>query len=46
VERISMPGERSEATRVARGRDGIPIAPALKRGLDQLADELGIPTLG
>jgi LDH2 family malate/lactate/ureidoglycolate dehydrogenase len=46
VERIAIPGERSEATRMQRGRDGIPIAPALKRGLDQLADELGIATLG
>ena len=42
VERITMPGERSEATRALRGRGGIPIAPALKRGLDQLAGELGI----
>jgi L-2-hydroxycarboxylate dehydrogenase (NAD+) len=45
VARISMPGERSEETRVARDRDGIPLAPALKRGLDQLAGELGIATL-
>jgi hypothetical protein len=30
-----MPGERSEATRVKRGRDGIPLAPALQRGLAQ-----------
>ena len=45
VERISMPGERSEETRLTRGRDGIPIAPALKRGLDQLAQELGIAAL-
>jgi LDH2 family malate/lactate/ureidoglycolate dehydrogenase len=45
VERITMPGERSEETRVARNRDGIPIAPALQRGLDQLASELGIATL-
>jgi L-2-hydroxycarboxylate dehydrogenase (NAD+) len=46
VERITMPGERSEATRIARGRNGIPIAPALQRGLDQVADELGIAKLG
>jgi L-2-hydroxycarboxylate dehydrogenase (NAD+) len=45
VERISMPGERSEEARVKRGRDGIPIAPALKRGLDALAGELGIAML-
>ena len=43
--RISMPGERSEETRARRGRDGIPLAPALQRGLDQLADELGIAKL-
>jgi LDH2 family malate/lactate/ureidoglycolate dehydrogenase len=46
VERISVPGERSEETRLARTRDGIPIAPALMRGLDQLAGELGIAKLG
>jgi L-2-hydroxycarboxylate dehydrogenase (NAD+) len=46
VERIAMPGERSEETRIARSRDGIPIAPALKRGLDQLAQELGMAKLG
>jgi L-2-hydroxycarboxylate dehydrogenase (NAD+) len=45
VDRISVPGERSHETRVARGRDGIPIAPALLRGLDQLAGELGIVKL-
>jgi LDH2 family malate/lactate/ureidoglycolate dehydrogenase len=45
VKRIAMPGERSEATRIARGRDGIPIAPALMRGLDRLADELKIAPL-
>ncbi len=46
VERIFVPGERSHATRTARTRDGIPIAAALMRGLDQLADELGIAKLG
>jgi L-2-hydroxycarboxylate dehydrogenase (NAD+) len=45
VERISLPGERSHEARVTRGRDGIPIAPALLRGLDQLADELGMAKL-
>ena len=45
VERIFVPGERSQETRAARTRDGIPIAPALMRGLDQLADELGIAKL-
>jgi L-2-hydroxycarboxylate dehydrogenase (NAD+) len=46
VDRIVVPGERSEETRMARARDGIPIAPALKRNLDQLAAELGIASLG
>jgi L-2-hydroxycarboxylate dehydrogenase (NAD+) len=45
VERITLPGERSEETRIARSRDGIPVAPALMRALDQLADELGIAKL-
>jgi L-2-hydroxycarboxylate dehydrogenase (NAD+) len=45
VDRIFVPGERSHATRAARTRDGIPIAPALMRGLDQLAGELGIAKL-
>ena len=45
VERITLPGERSEATRLARQRDGIPIAPALMRSLDQLAKELGMAKL-
>jgi LDH2 family malate/lactate/ureidoglycolate dehydrogenase len=46
VERISVPGERSHATREARRRDGIPIPPALMRGLDQVADDLGMAKLG
>jgi len=46
VERIYVPGEHSHATRLARARDGIPIAPALMRGLDQIADELEIAKLG
>jgi len=46
VDRITLPGERSAETRVTRTRDGIPIAPALMRNLDQLADELGIAKLG
>jgi LDH2 family malate/lactate/ureidoglycolate dehydrogenase len=45
VSRIFVPGERSHATRMARTRDGIPIAPALRRGLDQVADELGMARL-
>src|ERR1700733_7910644 len=45
VDRIFVPGEHSHATRAARTRDGIPIAAALMRGLDQVADELGIAKL-
>ena len=46
VERILVPGERSHAIRTARTRDGIPIGPALLRGLDQVADDLGMAKLG
>src|SRR6202140_2982559 len=46
VNRIFVPGERSHATRAARTRDGIPLPPALRRGLDQVADQLGIAKLG
>ena len=46
VERITVPGERSQATRETRRRDGIPIPPALMRGLDQVADDLGMAKLG
>ena len=42
VERIFVPGERSHATRATRTREGIPIPQALMRGLDQVADELGM----
>jgi L-2-hydroxycarboxylate dehydrogenase (NAD+) len=45
VDRIYGPGEHSHATRAARTRDGIPVAAALMRGLDQVADELGIAKL-
>ena len=46
VERILVPGERSHAIRAARTQDGIPIGPALLRGLDQVADDLGMAKLG
>jgi L-2-hydroxycarboxylate dehydrogenase (NAD+) len=46
VERISVPGERSHETRLARGKNGIPIAPALAANLDKLAAELGMAKLG
>jgi L-2-hydroxycarboxylate dehydrogenase (NAD+) len=45
VERIFVPGERSFETRARRSRDGIPIAPALLRGLNQVAAELEIAGL-
>jgi LDH2 family malate/lactate/ureidoglycolate dehydrogenase len=45
VDRILVPGERSHETRASRTRLGIPIAAALMRGLDQVADELGIARL-
>jgi L-2-hydroxycarboxylate dehydrogenase (NAD+) len=45
VERITVPGERSHETRTLRTDRGIPIAPQLMRGLDQLADELGVAKL-
>jgi LDH2 family malate/lactate/ureidoglycolate dehydrogenase len=45
VERIWLPGEQSEAKRVAYARDGIPIAFGLLRNLNQLAAELGMAEL-
>jgi LDH2 family malate/lactate/ureidoglycolate dehydrogenase len=46
VERIWLPGEQSQAKRVAYARDGIPLAGGLMRNLNQLATELGIAALG
>jgi L-2-hydroxycarboxylate dehydrogenase (NAD+) len=45
VDRIFVPGEHSHQTRATRTRDGIPIPSALMRGLNQVADELGIAKL-
>lgn len=45
VERIWLPGEQSQAKRIAYARDGIPIAAGLMRNLNQLAVELGIAGL-
>jgi L-2-hydroxycarboxylate dehydrogenase (NAD+) len=45
VERIYVPGERSHEMRTIRSVSGIPVAPQLMRGLDQLADEIGIAKL-
>jgi L-2-hydroxycarboxylate dehydrogenase (NAD+) len=45
VDRIWLPGEQSHAKRVEYQRDGIPIAAALLRSLDQLADDLRVERL-
>jgi LDH2 family malate/lactate/ureidoglycolate dehydrogenase len=45
VERIWVPGEQSNAKRVAYARDGIPIPPQLMETLDRVAVELGIARL-
>jgi len=45
IDRIYVPGERSQETRAARTRYGIPVAAALMRGLDQVASDLGIAKL-
>jgi LDH2 family malate/lactate/ureidoglycolate dehydrogenase len=45
VERIWLPGEQSQAKRIAYARDGIPIAAELMRRLNKLAAELGIAAL-
>ena len=46
VDRIFRAGRTQPRHKGDRTRDGIPIAPALMRGLDRLADELGIAKLG
>ena len=45
VDRIWMPGEQSHVKRVAQGRDGIAIAPALRQSLARLAADIGIEPL-
>ena len=45
VERIWLPGEQSNAKRVAYGRDGIPLPASLRKTLDSVAQELGIAPL-
>ncbi len=45
TERIWMPGEQSQKKREQYGREGIPLASALRETLDKLADELGIAAL-
>ena len=45
VDRIWLPGEQSEAKRVAYARDGIPIAPALLTQLNTVSAQLKVPAL-
>ncbi|MDP1900007.1 MAG: Ldh family oxidoreductase [Rubrivivax sp.] len=45
VDRIWLPGEQSQARRIAYGRDGIPIGAALRKVLDGVAADLGIAAL-
>lgn len=46
VDRIHIPGEGSHAARADREKNGVPIPPALRTALDQLAAELRIAPLG
>jgi len=45
VERIWLPGEQSAIKRAERGRDGVPVPPALKATLAKVAAELNIAPL-
>ncbi|MGI9499760.1 MAG: Ldh family oxidoreductase [Geminicoccaceae bacterium] len=45
VTEIRIPGERLARVEAERRRDGIPIAPALRQQLDELAGDLGIDGL-
>jgi L-2-hydroxycarboxylate dehydrogenase (NAD+) len=45
VERIWLPGEQSHERRIAYARDGVPLAPALLKNLQVLAEELNIEPL-
>ena len=45
VDKISMPGDNSNAARIANVRDGIPMAPELLAELDKVAAELGVAKL-
>jgi LDH2 family malate/lactate/ureidoglycolate dehydrogenase len=40
-----MPGEQSHGKRAVAAKEGIAVAPALRKALDTLADELGITRL-
>ncbi len=45
VDQIWLPGEQSEQKRQRYAKEGIPVAPALRAQLDQLARQLGISPL-
>jgi LDH2 family malate/lactate/ureidoglycolate dehydrogenase len=45
VERIWLPGEQSEAKRIAYAQQGIPIAPALLAQLNTVSEQLKVPGL-
>src|SRR5579862_3263202 len=45
VDEIRLPGDRRRECRAERGRDGVPIAPALMAQLDKLAAELNVTRL-
>jgi len=45
VDEVRLPGERSENLYRERMANGVPLGPALRKALDELADRLGIPRL-
>jgi LDH2 family malate/lactate/ureidoglycolate dehydrogenase len=45
VKRIWLPGEQSHQRKLERGRDGIPMSPALRGTLNELAASLGVDPL-
>ena len=45
VEQIWLPGEQSHLRKLDRGAHGVPIGPALRRTLDELAASLGVEPL-
>lgn len=45
VERIWLPGEQSAIKRAQRGKEGVPVPPALRTALDKVAGELNIAPL-
>lgn len=45
VPEILLPGERGDRAFAARSRDGIPLPPGVRTGLDKVATRLGMPSL-